>query len=295
MDKLHIITVATHDDGYYQALLQSAKNNNTNITTLGWGQKWKGFTMKTNLIIEYISSFDENDIVVVIDAYDVIMLDNEENIKKKFYSFNKPILLSRDGDPKNVFATWFQKRVFKTCSGHKINAGMYMGYVWAIKKLLDRLCKNKNMPCTSSETDDQMLLINVCNNKVFYETHIAVDSNKLIFYNTYGNSNLFSLFQDFEFVDSNNVIDNKLYLEDTKTYPSFIHGPANTNLNSICKLYKLPILKENNRGVLYRIKVYAKSHYFKYLIDDILYYIGGIILIVILVIYYNKLKLNHKL
>jgi hypothetical protein len=288
MDKLHIITVATHDDGYYKALLKSAKNNNINLTTLGWGQKWAGFTMKTNLIIEYIKLLNDNDIIVVIDAYDVIILDNEENIKKKFYSYNKPILLSRDGDSINFILAWSQEKIFKFCNNEKINAGMYMGYVWAIKKLLDRLCKNKNMPCTSSDADDQILLTNVCKNTEFYDKYIAIDTKKLIFYNTYGNSNIHSLYQDFEFNESNRIVNNKLFLEDTKTFPSFIHGPANTNLNSICKLYKLPILKENNRDIIYRAKVYLKVQYLKYLMDDILYYIGCVVLIVILVILYNR-------
>ena len=288
MEKLHIVTVATHDDGYYQALMQSAKNNNLNLTTLGWGQKWTGFTMKYNLLKEHINNLEDNDIVVFVDAYDVLILDNEENIKTKFHSFNKPIVLSVDGKPHFFLHNYLHSLLFKSCNNEKINSGLYMGYVWAIKILLNKICNNKLMSCDSPQADDQMLLINVCNSNDFYDKYIAIDTNKLLFYNTFGNSNLDNLYQDFNFNESNIIVNNKLVLKNYNTTPSFIHGPGNTNLNTVCKLYNLPILNVNKRDLAYRIKVYTKPEYLKIFVTELVYYYQILIIIFISIVYFYK-------
>jgi len=41
---------------------------------------------------EYLKTLDPNEICVFIDGYDIIPLENEEQILQKFNSFNKPIV-----------------------------------------------------------------------------------------------------------------------------------------------------------------------------------------------------------
>ena len=288
MEKLHIVTVATHDDGYYQSLLQSAKNNNLDIVTLGWGQKWTGFIMKVNLLKEYINNIDDNDIVVFVDAYDVLILENEQSIRNKFYSFKKPLVLSVDCKPPFFLIKYLYSVLFKRCNNENINAGLYMGYVWAIKILIKELCNNKKMLCDSPDVDDQMLLINVCNKSDFYDKYITIDTNKILFYNTFGNSNANNLYQDFNFDESHMIVNNKLVLKNTNLSPSFIHGPGNANLNSICKLYNLPILNQNKRDVVYRLKLYTKPLYIRIFAIELLYYYIILLIFIICIIHYNK-------
>jgi len=39
MENIHLVTVATHSEGYYPALQKSAINNNYKLVTMGWQQK----------------------------------------------------------------------------------------------------------------------------------------------------------------------------------------------------------------------------------------------------------------
>ena len=53
-NKVTILTVATHEEGYYKLLKKSAANNGFNLITLAFGQKWEGFSMKYRLYKKYL-------------------------------------------------------------------------------------------------------------------------------------------------------------------------------------------------------------------------------------------------
>lgn len=260
MDNIHLLTVATHNEGYYNALKKSAKLNNYNLTTLGWGQKWEGFVMKYKLYKEKLSMLDDNDIVIMVDAYDVIVMEKQELLIKKFKTFNKSIVLSKDGKPKSNFFKFFHNRVFDSCNNIQLNSGLMMGYVWAIKELFILMCGNNLEKCDRFDLDDQVLLIDICkNNKKFFDQHIAIDINSIIFYNTFGHTIDF----DFDILDLFYIKNNKLYLHDTDISPCLIQGPGNTNLNNLCNFYNLPLGKKTSRDTIYRIKTYTKPLYLK--------------------------------
>jgi hypothetical protein len=255
MEKTYLITVSTHNEGYYDALKKSAKINNYELITLGWGQKWEGFIMKYKLLMENLNNYDDNDIIILTDAYDVIVTDRKEVAIEKFKRFNKPILLSKDGYTGDSIFNYLHDKIFDTCHNFRICAGLMMGYVWALKKLVIEMCGDELEKCRELNLDDQVLIINVCNNYEFYRDHIAVDKNSEIFYNTYGNVN--NLEFDFNLNDFFDIKQNKLFLKQTDISPCFIHGPANVNLSEICRFYDLPLSKKTSRDMMYRIKLYT--------------------------------------
>jgi hypothetical protein len=124
MNNLHIITVATKNDGYYNALKQSAINNNINLITLGFGQKWTGFMLKFNLIKDYLNQLNDNDIVGFVDAYDVLILQDTNIIINKFKSFNSPIILSKDCKLNSLLSMYIIPRLFDKCGDIYINSGL---------------------------------------------------------------------------------------------------------------------------------------------------------------------------
>jgi hypothetical protein len=275
MSNFHILTLATKNDGYYNALVKSAKKNNIDLVTLGFGQKWSGFTMKINLINEYLKSLPDNDIVVISDAYDVILLQNASNILKKFKSFNKPIVISKDAQGNFIFS-YMQSKVYKKCNNVQICAGLYMGYVWAIKLLYSEMCKNNN--CIENNKDDQMMLTNVCNNNDFFNKYIDIDNNYLIFYTTVGSGFSFTYSPD----SNSDIINNKLIINNTNQEPSFVHGPNYTKLDLILNTYNLPLNNNYNRNITEKLFIYFKYEYLQYYITDILIFI----LILTLIIYF---------
>ena len=86
---MKILTVGTHNKGYYEILQGSCKRNNLELINLGWGKEWKGFTMRYDLMDEYLDKQDDNEIIMFIDAYDVFLLEGEKEILKKFYFIRK--------------------------------------------------------------------------------------------------------------------------------------------------------------------------------------------------------------
>jgi hypothetical protein len=265
MSNLYVITLATKNEGYYEALKVGAKRNNINLITLGWGQKWTGFMMKIDLIKEYLNNLNNNDIVVCSDAYDVLIFQDADTIINKFKSFNKPIVLSIDGKANSLLQIWFQSRVFDKCNNIHICAGLYMGYVWALKLLFNHMCKYND--CGNKNNDDQIMLTNICNTPSFYNKYMAIDYDSLIFYTTFGGYGLINF--DYTPGINSDIINNKLIIKKTNQEPSFVHGAADTNIDLLIKVYNLHTNK-NSRDKLSKAIIYVKPNYYKYYINDVL-------------------------
>ena len=90
---MKVYSVATHSQGYYSEYLESAKKHNIDLIILGFGQKWGGFIWRFKLLIDALKKLNKNEIVMFTDAYDVIFLTSNEEIEKKFKSFNTRILV----------------------------------------------------------------------------------------------------------------------------------------------------------------------------------------------------------
>jgi hypothetical protein len=295
MENTYLITLATHDDGYYNALKKSADINGYNLITLGWGKKWEGFIMKYKLLLENISNYNDNDIIILVDAYDVIVTDKKEVAIEKFKTFNIPLLLSKDGHTGNSIFNYLHDKIFDTCNNYNICAGLMMGYVWALKNLIYLMCGNNLDKCKQLNMDDQILLTDTCNNNKLYKTLLKIDINSDIFFNTFGNVNKLEF--SFKIKDIFDIRQNKLYIKNTDNNPCFIHGPGNTDLNNLCKFYNLPSGKESNRDLGYRLKLYTKPQYLDKFSDEINKLLIAIVLITIILIILwirdiIKLKLN---
>jgi uncharacterized LabA/DUF88 family protein len=76
MSNLHLVTVATHKDGYFDYLVESCKRNGKDVKVLGYEEKWQGFNWRFTLILDYLKKLNKNDIVCVIDGYDVLCTRN---------------------------------------------------------------------------------------------------------------------------------------------------------------------------------------------------------------------------
>jgi uncharacterized protein YneR len=281
MSNLYVLTVATHNEGYYDALKISAQRNNLNLITLGFGQKWRGFLMKYDLTKNYLNSLDDNDIVVFVDAYDVLILQNYNTIIEKFKSFNKPIVLSQDATPRSLFLKYFHTRIFGQCNNTHINSGLYIGYVWALKILFNQMCKYND--CNNKQNDDQIMLTNTCNQHAFFKKYLTIDYDSILFYTTMGGYGILNY--NFSPGIDSDIINNKLIVKKSNQEPCFIHGPANTNLDKVAKIYNLPQNK-SIRDELYKATVYLKPLYIKYFINDLLLPI--LIIAIIISLYLKK-------
>ncbi len=80
MSKLTIVTVATQNEGYLPVLKHQLKKININYKILGYGQKWNGWMWRTILLIDYLKTHKPDDIIMIVDGYDVLLVGNEKDI-----------------------------------------------------------------------------------------------------------------------------------------------------------------------------------------------------------------------
>ena len=221
---MKIVTVATHNDRYYSILQDSCKRYNLELITLGWGKKWTGFTMKYELFMDFLNNAQDDEIIMFIDAYDVIINEGEKDILNKFYSYNKKILISYEN---NIFIKLF----FSKCNNVVLNSGTYMGYVKYIKEMIKLLYKPKLFK--KCNNDDQEILNYVCKkNKPFFDRYVGIDYNKDIFSiftpNIYY-SPYYIISKDIGIECNNNI----LYYKNKR--PSVFHFTGNLNFDRYVK------------------------------------------------------------
>ena len=95
---MKVITVATEKNGYYLSLEESAKNLDFELILLGLGMKWKGFGWRVKMVLEYLqkslmnSSMNEDDVFMMVDAYDVVLLRSSKDALNEYASMGVPFL-----------------------------------------------------------------------------------------------------------------------------------------------------------------------------------------------------------
>ncbi len=176
MSKLHIITVATHDDGYFPVLVKQMKDAHIHYHILGYGQKWKGWTWRTQLILNYLKNHNPDDIVMVIDGYDVLVVGNEKDIIRKYNEFNTDIVfgihlsLSQDF---SIFVKYITHPIirsyFKTNNEHMMNGGSFMGKAKTLIIIYEKMIK---YCMETGTTDDQIALNNISLNGINYKLDV---------------------------------------------------------------------------------------------------------------------------
>lgn len=140
---LHICTVASRPKPGLQQLLLSAEKFGLRVEVLGMGLPYKKNGQKLLYVRDYLENIPDTDLVLFVDAYDVIFLADENIIKDKFYSFNSPFVISAETNcfpfPELASAYPESPTLFKY-----LNSGTYMGYAGYIKFLLNEFPIEEN-------------------------------------------------------------------------------------------------------------------------------------------------------
>ena len=221
MEKINIITYATHSDGLFDKLINNKYN--IEITVLGWGTKWKNYKdNKTKGIYNYIIKQPKNDITVYLDGFDTLINKNIDNLINDFKKQNCKILLSKDSTELiKTFVKireWVYKKNFEEFENIKLSAGMFMGYN---KNLVNFF----NCVLNDIDIDDQKSF-----NKCINVDNIKIDINEIIFLNTkrsyYDNNNIKAYFISFPGGAYNN----------NYTFKRFLRMPGEYGKNYITEL-----------------------------------------------------------
>ena len=152
-----LLTYATHNSGYLNALIESSKNNNYELIILGKNKKWEGFTQKLFDIIFFLKKTPKNDIICFVDGFDVLTLGSKDEFIDKFKSFNTDKVIFSTSKDNFILQLIFGK-VNPNDMNYEYNrlcSGCYVGYCHKIIELFENTCKLHN---SNNQDDDQKLL-----------------------------------------------------------------------------------------------------------------------------------------
>jgi hypothetical protein len=259
---MRLVTVATHSDLYFPYLKKSCLKYNSDITVLGWGQPWPGYSFKYKLMKEYLINVSDDDIVCFIDSFDVLLLRPIDELESFFRNYSEltgvKIIVAFDIKPSTIVST-INHYQFGTCHGLSLNSGTYIGFAKEIKHILNEIYSDPSL-------DDQLLLTDYVY-KYPHKVHIDTSS---LFFLTINNPT-----GEFMYDTHIKVENDMLYYRGIR--PFFAHGNGNTNM---IRLIKELGYKMSNK-VVDSILSKSKNAQFKKVVN---YYYPQLILLVILLI-----------
>lgn len=146
---LKVITFATHSQGFFAQMLESTKRHGIEHTVLGFGGKWNGFYQKLE---EYKNAldFDEDDIVLFHDAFDVVFLARPEEITARYEAIRMregcDIIVSAEKEMHGVYGFIFRlcfnggKQYAKRDHDYSmVNSGMMIGRCGSVREMFKRM------------------------------------------------------------------------------------------------------------------------------------------------------------
>lgn len=174
-EKVTIVTVATHSQGYLQSLKWCLKHATGNelvqFIELGRGKKWTNYYDKILLLNRFLTEAcagnNDDDIVIFCDAYDVLF-DPQRDILRMidlFRATNVDLLFSIVDLSTHSKMVQMCARQILACldiseGRYTCNAGLYMGKYRALCVFMQRICKTM-----SDQIDDERCinrLLNEC-------------------------------------------------------------------------------------------------------------------------------------
>jgi hypothetical protein len=225
-ERISIVTVATHQSGYFGILQQSCGNGGLPLTVLGFGKKWRGMSMKINMLLEYLRGKEDSDIVVMVDAFDVAMLGNKKELIERYLSLGKPIVVGVEA--KNGWLKWLAcKLYFGTYCGNIINAGGFMGRAKELRFMIETACRDTG----SLDMNDQSMIMNTARKEGdWFRDNVALDLERHIFFNAACDSFLSHFISSYP-TGIGLELSRKLLITKQNIQPIFLHGPFNIDLS----------------------------------------------------------------
>jgi hypothetical protein len=268
---MQILTFATHTSGYMPALLESAARNGFDVMQVGTGEPWLGFLQRFSFYMHALQRFAPNQIVVISDAYDVIVLGDARECEMKYHAMcpGRQVLIAAY---RGNFVTRQLYGRLESPSDNDNNspynspsAGLFMGHADALLKLLKSFCAF--VDCSSRlDRDDQQLLT------TFFRDHCRdcayLDTSCQIFYELdFNGSSLVSSYAEvllgprppaslngdhYHWSET----DARVIVKHSHQRPIFLHGNGNMNLDTFVDVLDLPakVPREYSDNIFHHVK-----------------------------------------
>jgi hypothetical protein len=247
---MKILTTATYSEGYFTLLKQTAEDLKYQLSVLGWRQPWKGFAWKIELYAQELKTIAPDEIVICVDAYDVVVVGPPGEILAKFKEINHPIAFSgqryfpgqswmrilADKLMSDNHDQYIKNRIDDPYDYSRPCMGLLIGYAGKLLELFNALLEIEK---EESINNDQILL-----NKYYLKNpdSIFLDSSCTMFQNLWRTG--WGLFGKINPHNSRCEID--IYFDEQykrkrvrnkkfNTTACFIHGPFNLDMSLVIK------------------------------------------------------------
>jgi hypothetical protein len=232
---MHLFVVCTHNEGYYDALVASAKRGGYAMKTLGWNQKWGGFVWRLTLMLDALSTMNPDEVVCFTDAFDVIVLLPAVELEARYRAMvnDGRVLLSVENPIGEPVAGFVGRKLFGVCIDNKtLNAGAYMGTVTGLRvfiRLIQTTAQREGM------VDDQKVLNRMCQ-KLRTDNMVAIDTQGDIFFHATCENGVVGFVSGSCPFGLGDGLKNPW----TGRPPAILHAPAGLSLRSVCRMLSLP-------------------------------------------------------
>ena len=162
LDDFHVCTVASYTTQNLEKLLLSCTQHHIDLEVLGMGMLNYTHGDKLRYMAQYLETLDDHEIVMFVDAFDVLIVADKALILKKFMKMNTPFLMSAE---KNCYPAHLISRYPSNSHPFQyINSGSYIGYVKNLKEWLGDLELNAEIRC-----DQGLISEHYLNGNVFFD------------------------------------------------------------------------------------------------------------------------------
>ena len=83
---MKVFSVATDRVAFLSSLEDSARRFGYDLHVLGRDQKWQGFLWRWTLVLDAVEALDPDEVVSVVDGYDVVLAGPAELLEKLYHS-----------------------------------------------------------------------------------------------------------------------------------------------------------------------------------------------------------------
>lgn len=136
---MKIITIVTDNNswGFNHLLVPSCKYYSIELVILNYHRQYDSHTIKDICLKDYLSSTWDSEIIFFSDAYDTLIVANENEILEKFKKFNCPLVFSSEHNcwP---FEGLSKKYKYKSYYNNYLNSGGFIGEASYVKYLLEK-------------------------------------------------------------------------------------------------------------------------------------------------------------
>lgn len=161
---MKIITFATKCDGALPQLkssFQRFRRDMDELVIVGFNKPWRGFGDRVHQVAEYARQCQPNDLLLCIDAYDVVLTGDLALLESTFEKIvtqanlnDQDTVIISEEKLKPFEAFWATYFTFGSVNNKHLSAGAYIGKGAAVTRMLNIICSNPNSK--SRNFDDQM-------------------------------------------------------------------------------------------------------------------------------------------